>query len=84
MAEVDGVPVVTDGPFRFTRNPLYLGLALLESGAAFWIRSLWALLLMIPALWIIQKGVIEREERYLERKFGQEYRSYRAAVRRWI
>jgi protein-S-isoprenylcysteine O-methyltransferase Ste14 len=76
--------LVVDGPFRFTRNPLYLSLTLLYSGTAFLLNLLWAILLLPIALVIMQFGVICREERYLEKKFGQEYLRYKARVRRWI
>lgn len=76
--------LVTDGPFRYTRNPGYLSLAILYTGIASLANALWAILLLPAALLVIQRGVIEREERYLERKFGEEYLHYKARVRRWI
>lgn len=76
--------LVTDGPFRFTRNPIYLAMTLLCLGVAALADALWVLLLLLPALGVIRYGVIAREERYLERKFGQAYRDYRASVRRWV
>ncbi len=76
--------LVTDGPFRFTRNPLYISLALLYAGVAFLADTPWALLLLPAALVVIHFGVVLREERYLERKFGDSYRRYRASVRRWL
>ncbi len=76
--------IVTDGAFRYSRNPMYLSLTLLYLGIASLINSLWVLLLVVPLLVVIQRGVVEREERYLERKFGEEYRHYRTRVRRWI
>jgi protein-S-isoprenylcysteine O-methyltransferase Ste14 len=76
--------LVTDGPFRFTRNPLYVGLTLLYAGVALLIPALWPLVLLVPVLAIMQWGVIRREERYLERKFGESYRAYLARVRRWV
>jgi protein-S-isoprenylcysteine O-methyltransferase Ste14 len=76
--------LVTDGVYRFTRNPIYLGLALLYLGLALAIDSVLALLLLAPLLALVQVGVIGREERYLEGKFGDEYRRYMASVRRWI
>jgi protein-S-isoprenylcysteine O-methyltransferase Ste14 len=76
--------LVVDGPFRFTRNPLYLSLTLLYSGTALLLNLLWVVLLLPIALVIMQFGVISREERYLEKKFGQEYLRYKTRVRRWI
>jgi protein-S-isoprenylcysteine O-methyltransferase Ste14 len=73
-----------DGPYRFTRNPMYLGLALLTAGIAGIGNALWPLLAVIPVVAIIQTQVIAREERYLETKFGETYRSYRTRVRRWL
>ncbi|HEY1433854.1 MAG TPA: isoprenylcysteine carboxylmethyltransferase family protein [Thermoanaerobaculia bacterium] len=72
------------GPYRFTRNPMYLGLALASAGGAFAGNALWALLLVLAAAALMVPLVIAREERYLESKFGDEYRRYRSRVRRWI
>ena len=71
--------LVTDGPFRYTRNPGYLGLAMLYAGIATLRNSLWAILLLAVVVY-----VIGREERYLERTFGEEYLAYKARVRRWV
>jgi protein-S-isoprenylcysteine O-methyltransferase Ste14 len=76
--------LVVDGIYRRTRNPLYLGTTLVYLALAVAAGSLWAMLLMVPLLWMINVGVIAREERYLERKFGDAYRSYKGRVRRWI
>jgi len=76
--------LVTDGPFRYTRNPGYLGLAMLYAGIAVLRNSLWAILLLPVVLYVIQREVIGREERYLERTFGEEYLAYKARVRRWV
>ena len=76
--------IATEGPFRYTRNPGYLSMAMIYAGIASLANALWAILLLPGALLVIQRGVIEREERYLERKFGEEYLSYKARVRRWI
>jgi protein-S-isoprenylcysteine O-methyltransferase Ste14 len=72
------------GPYRFTRNPMYLGRALASAGAAVAFNALWPLLLVVPAAALMVPLVIAREERYLEGKFGDEYRRYRSNVRRWI
>jgi protein-S-isoprenylcysteine O-methyltransferase Ste14 len=76
--------LVTDGPFRYTRNPGYLGLALLYAGIAILRNALWAILLLPVVLYVIQREVIGREERYLERTFREEYLAYKARVRRWV
>ena len=76
--------VVTEGPFHYTRNPGYLSMTMIYTGIASLVNALWAILFLPVALLMIQRGVIEREERYLERKFGEEYLSYKARVRRWI
>ena len=76
--------IVTDGPFRYTRNPGYLSMAMIYTGIAGLANALWAILLLPAALLVIQRGVIEREERYLERKFGEEYLRYKAQVKRWL
>jgi protein-S-isoprenylcysteine O-methyltransferase Ste14 len=76
--------LVTDGPFRYTRNPGYLGLAMLYAGTAVLRNALWAILLLPGVVYVIQREVIGREERYLERTFGEEYLAYRRRVRRWV
>jgi protein-S-isoprenylcysteine O-methyltransferase Ste14 len=76
--------LVVDGIYRLTRNPLYLGLTLIYLGLGVAAGSLWAIGLVVPLLWVINTGVIAREEHYLERKFGDAYRAYKARVRRWV
>ncbi|MGH8533421.1 MAG: methyltransferase family protein [Gammaproteobacteria bacterium] len=76
--------LVTGGPFRFSRNPLYLALTVIYLGAAGLLNSLWPVLLLPAVLWFMHWGVIIREERYLERKFGPAYQEYKARVRRWL
>jgi protein-S-isoprenylcysteine O-methyltransferase Ste14 len=76
--------IVSDGPFRFTRNPLYLGLTGLYVAIALLADALWPLLLLVPVLAVLRWGVIAREEAYLEAKFGEAYRAYRSRVRRWL
>ena len=76
--------IISKGPFRWTRNPLYLAMAVLQLGIAAALDGLWIALMVVPALIVIHYGVIAREERYLEAKFGDEYLSYKAAVRRWV
>jgi protein-S-isoprenylcysteine O-methyltransferase Ste14 len=76
--------IVVEGPYRFTRNPLYLASALIYAGIAVRLNALWAAVLLPLVLGVVQCAVVEREERYLERKFGEEYTQYKARVRRWI
>ena len=76
--------LTTEGPFRYTRNPAYLSLTMLYAGVALLRSALWALLLLPLVLLLIQRDQIEREERYLERAFGEEYLQYKARVRRWL
>jgi len=76
--------IVETGPYRLTRNPMYVGLALLYLGITLWVDSLWPVLFLPIALFMIQRFVIAREERYLEAKFGDQYRGYKERVRRWL
>ncbi len=76
--------LVVDGIYRRTRNPLYLGTTLVYLGLGVAAGSIWAIVLVVPLLWVINTGVVAREERYLERKFGDAYRAYKARVRRWV
>jgi protein-S-isoprenylcysteine O-methyltransferase Ste14 len=76
--------IVTGGPYRFSRNPGYLGMALTYVGIALLAGALWPLATLVPTLAVVNWGVIVREERYLERLFGEEYLTYKARVRRWI
>ena len=76
--------IVTDGPFRFSRNPLYVAASLLYLGLALIFNSVWPLVLFVPMLVVLDWGVVRREERYLESKFGDVYLAYKAHVRRWL
>jgi protein-S-isoprenylcysteine O-methyltransferase Ste14 len=76
--------IVSTGPFRFSRNPIYLAFTVLQLGIAFVTGSLWLVLTLIPAVAVMSLVVIPREERYLVRRFPSEYVPYRAAVRRWL
>ncbi len=76
--------IVIDGPFRFSRNPIYLSFTVIYVGITFSTNAVWPLLLLPLAILVVRRGVIDREERYLEEKFGQEYMQYRARVRRWV
>lgn len=72
------------GPFRLSRNPIYVGMALVQAGAGLALGNVWVLLLLPPTLFVLVRYVIEREEAYLAHKFGEPYESYRRAVRRWL
>ncbi|MGX1184807.1 protein-S-isoprenylcysteine O-methyltransferase Ste14 [Pseudomonas sp. F-14 TE3623] len=76
--------IATTGPYRWTRNPMYLGMALVYAGIAVSFDGAIALALLPLVLIVIQRQVIAREERYLEAKFGDDYRRYKAKVRRWL
>ena len=76
--------LITNGPYRFSRNPGYVSLTLLYGAVALLVNSLWVLLMLVPAMIVLNIGVIKREERYLEAKFGDEYREYKTTVRRWV
>ncbi len=76
--------LVTHGPFHFTRNPLYLSLTMLYVGITLQFDALWPLVTLLPALAVVHRRIILREEEYLEAKFGDEYRTYKTRVRRWI
>jgi protein-S-isoprenylcysteine O-methyltransferase Ste14 len=75
--------LTTEGPFRYSRNPSYLALAMIYAGIAVLRNSPWAILLLPLVLVVIQREVIGREERYLERTFGEAYLDYKVKVRRW-
>lgn len=76
--------IVRAGPYRFSRNPIYLAFSLLQLGIAIWVNSLWLVATLVPAHAVMAWIVVPREERYLERAFGAEYLAYKSAVRRWI
>ena len=76
--------LVTEGPFRYTRNPGYLGRAMVYAGIASLTNVIWVFLFLPVVLFMMQRTAIEREERSLERKFGEEYLDNKARVRRWI
>ena len=75
---------LTTGPFRYTRNPLYVALTLVYLGIALAAAMAWPVATLVPALVVIRYRVIAREEAYLERKFGDAYRDYKGRVRRWL
>ena len=76
--------LATDGLYRFSRNPIYLGFAITYAGLAVAMDSVLVLILLIPCLWVVDRFVIAREERYLSARFGADYDAYRARVRRWL
>lgn len=76
--------VVTRGPFRWSRNPIYMSLSAILLGAGVMANSAWIVIMLVPVLLVMRQGVIVREERYLAGKFGDEYRLYCARVRRWL
>ena len=76
--------IISTGPYRFSRNPIYLSFAILILGIAVWTGSAWFLVGLVLTMLVITTGVIMREERYLERKFGDTYLGYKRKVRRWL
>ena len=76
--------IISTGVYQFTRNPMYVGMALLQIGIGIGLANGWILLLVPPVLVIIYATAIRREEAYLEHKFGDTYIAYKATVRRWI
>jgi protein-S-isoprenylcysteine O-methyltransferase Ste14 len=76
--------LVTSGPYRLSRNPGYLGLTLIYAGIAVLSGALWPFVTLVAALIVMDRGVIAREERYLERRFGDDYLRYKAQTRRWL
>jgi len=78
------IALVTSGPYRLTRNPMYVGMAFLYLGFALPLGAIWSLALLPAVLLGVDRIAIVREERYLEAKFGEEYRAYKGRVRRWL
>ncbi len=76
--------LVNTGVYRYTRNPLYVTMALWLIGIGLLVNSLWTVLMVIPPVLIVHYGVILREEKYLEQKFGAAYTDYKSKVRRWL
>ena len=76
--------LVTDGPYRLSRNPIYVALTVVSAGIALVVPRLWMLVAIVPVLAVMNEGVIKREEALLARMFGADYDAYRARVRRWI
>ncbi|HZP92571.1 MAG TPA: isoprenylcysteine carboxylmethyltransferase family protein [Burkholderiales bacterium] len=76
--------IAVTGPYRYSRNPIYLADIAIYVGASVAAGMPWPLAFLPPVLWVMNKGVIEREERYLERRFGETYLRYKATVPRWL
>jgi protein-S-isoprenylcysteine O-methyltransferase Ste14 len=76
--------LVQGGAYRVTRNPMYLGFALVTVASGLLFDSLWPIVLLPPVLYLVQRLVILPEERYLRRRFGAEYDAYTTRVRRWL
>jgi protein-S-isoprenylcysteine O-methyltransferase Ste14 len=76
--------LVTTGIHGWSRNPIYVGMFLLYAGIAVAAHSTWALVLVLPLAVVVRYGVVAREEAYLEQRFGDSYRDYKARVRRWL
>jgi protein-S-isoprenylcysteine O-methyltransferase Ste14 len=76
--------IVRAGPYRYSRNPIYLAFSLLQLGIGLCANSLWLLLTLIPAVLLMSLVVIPREEAYLEARFPSEYLPYKKSVRRWF
>jgi protein-S-isoprenylcysteine O-methyltransferase Ste14 len=76
--------LVLSGPYRYTRNPMYVSLALLTIACGLFLTTWWPIALLLPALAIVQQFIIAPEERYLRRRFGADYDAYTHRVRRWL
>ena len=76
--------LVLSGPYRYTRNPMYVSLAFLTIGCGLLLGTWWPMVLLVPTLGIVQQFVILPEERYLRRRFGTAYEAYAQRVRRWL
>ena len=76
--------LVIAGPYRFTRNPMYVGMAALTLALALFLDTWWVIMLLPPVLLVVRLFVIAPEERYLRRRFGADYVAYTRRVRRWV
>ena len=76
--------IVQSSPFGYSRNPLYCALTLLYLGLTLAFNTWWGIVVLVPLLIVMHRGVVLREERYLEQKFGETYRQYRSKVRRYL
>ncbi len=76
--------IVRTGPYRFSRNPIYLAFTMFQAGIASWVNSVWLIATLIVVVALMAFVVIPREERYLQKKFGADYLDYKRSVRRWL
>ena len=76
--------LITEGPYRFSRNPSYVSLTLLYLGIGILLNNGWILILVRPVFLVMDLWVVRREERHLEAKFGKDFLRYKGAVRRWL
>lgn len=76
--------LVTDGPYHISRNPIYLSMIAIYLGLVVVFDIVWGLVLLVPLIYVIKTFVIEKEEAYLERRFGEEYLEFKASTRRWL
>ena len=76
--------IVRTGPYRFSRNPIYVAFVLIHLGIAASVGSWWLVVTLAVSISVIAFGVVPREERYLEARFGSPYRDYKSSVRRWL
>jgi protein-S-isoprenylcysteine O-methyltransferase Ste14 len=76
--------LTTFGPFKYSRNPIYVAMTGLYIGFALIINAIWPFVVLVPLLVVMQWGVILREEQYLALQFGEEYLNYKKNVRRWL
>ena len=76
--------LIREGAYKVTRNPIYVGLILIYFGLCLVLTSVWMLLLLVPAVIVLHRGVVKREEDYLSWKFGDDYRRYMDQVPRWL
>jgi protein-S-isoprenylcysteine O-methyltransferase Ste14 len=76
--------IVKVGPYRFSRNPIYLAFSMFQVGIALAVNDVWILVTLLLSVSVMQFVVIAREERYLEARFSEEYMRYKASVRRWL
>ena len=77
------VRLATSGPYRYVRNPMYVGLMLMAGSIGVGFASDWTLVMLLPLALTLRNGVVLREERYMERKFGEEYLQFKDRVPRW-
>ena len=76
--------LVTGGPFRYSRNPFYVGMTVIYVGITLYAGFLWLFVTLVPALLMVHWRIVRREEQFLESRFGEDYRAYKARVHRWI